>query len=148
MNRWQRDQARRAIHAALAAHSKRIAAGEARFTAVDRGLRAIWGAITKIETRQTDLDHRLTAPERKVTHARDLRRVPAVTAALRLGVGPATIRRRIADGTLDGLAIRSGGRRRWTVTLASLEALERGAPGAPGAENRAAAGRRAPDTKG
>jgi hypothetical protein len=90
-----------------------------------------------LENRNRWLERRLDALDRRGGHrAPQLapeRRVPAVAAARRLGLAPATVRRMVAEGRLEGLAIESGGRRLWTVNLSSLERLERGAPGAPDA---------------
>lgn len=149
MTRWQHDQQRRAIHAALSANAKRIAAAEAASEAVGRGLRGIWAAITKIEDLQVDLDHRVTALERELARARQPHRVPVVTAARRLGLSTASVRRLIAAGDLAGAALQLPDRERrvWVVDLASVERFERAA-GAVDAEMRLIPGPGARETKG
>jgi len=75
------------------------------------------------------------------------KRVPAAAAAERLGLAAQTIRRLVAAGELEGLAVPmpDSGRRVWTVTLDSLERFERAAAdavGAPGAREGAVTGLR------
>lgn len=120
------------------------------------GLRAAWARLDELarEVREhlAALEGRIDQLERQLAQERAPRRVPAAAAARRLGLSPASVRRLVESGALDGAALRLPDRERrvWVVSLESLERFERqaSAPGAAGAPDRAAAGRRAPDTKG
>lgn len=140
-NRWRRDQELVGLRRSIAVFAKRIAELErqvAKSEELAEARAAVAGAVLavgeKVERRLAALEALRPAPPRAV------RRVPAAAAARRLGVSPATVRRRIADGTLDGIVVEAAGRKRWAVGEEALERLEHGAPGAPGARNGAAAG--------
>lgn len=127
--------------------------------ALRRGLAAAWGAVERLEAGVAQerelreaLEHRLAAVERELALGRALRRVPLVTAARRLGLSPASVRRLIQSGDLAGAALRLPDRERrvWVVEVQSLARFEReaGAVGAVGAENSPVSRQRGSTAKG
>jgi hypothetical protein len=126
--------------AALAQRLDRLAGAleqrDRELVATRQTLATLWARVERLERRA----QRGAAPARPEPAPRAEQaplsapeRVPAAAAARRLGLAPATVRRMVAEGRLDGLAIEAGGRRLWTVSLDSLARLERGAVGAPDA---------------
>lgn len=99
--------------------------------------RIVLAAVERVERRTAELERELAAlrRSREAAIAPGPRRVSAAVAARRVGVSPATMRRWIESGAVEGLVIRSGGRKRWSVEETSLERLERGAPGAHAASD-------------
>ncbi len=103
--------------------------------------------LDELARENADLRRRVERLERRVADGPERR--PATWAARRLGLSPASVRRLVETGHLEGAALRLPDRERrvWVVEAESVERFERqgGAVGAPGTPNRAAAGRRARD---
>lgn len=163
MNRYLRDQRRHVgaqlvsarieqLETQLAAHAQRIGELEEILAARDRGLRELWAGLTRMEERLGRSDRRVASLERELARGRHPRRVPAATAARRLGVSSSSVRRLIEAGDLRGAALQLPDRERraWVVDATDLERLEResGAVGALGAATESAAGHRGSTKKG
>lgn len=152
MNQWQRDEQARALAAALRAQRARIEALVEESEERDRRERALAGALQELEQRLARVERRNVELEGELRRARHARRIPVATAARRLGLSPASIRRLIESGDLRGAGLRLPDRERraWVVDLPDLERLEReaGAVGAPGTAKPASAGHRGSTTKG
>ena len=108
--------------------------------------------VDRLERRLAELERCYAALDRERDAALEPRRAPATRAAERLGISPATVRRLIESGALDGLALQLPDRERklWVVDVKSLERFERESDptGATGARNEAVSGRRPKATKG
>jgi len=135
--RWQREEPLRGLTAALRAMRARIEALMDESEERDRRERVLAAAFQELEQRVLVLERRTAAPAR----------MPTTAAAKRLGLSPASVRRLIEAGELEGLALQLQGssRKVWVVELQSLERFERarGVPvGALGAASDRIAGQR------
>jgi len=121
-----------------------------RVDSLSRSLTKTWREIEGLRSLRFEMVPRVLVRPLPAPTARDpgeRKRVPAAAAAERLGLAAQTIRRLVAAGELEGLAVPmpDSGRRVWTVTLDSLERFERAAAdavGAPGAREGAVTGLR------
>ena len=168
--RWERDQTARGIHAALAAHAKRIGELEADLAGAryrvgefekrvelleaqrhPAAIRALFEALDKLEKWRAKVEPMLLTLEREDPVPGDEpRRVPLSRAASRLGVSRDHVLRLARRGLLDLADLREDGAPQalWTVSLERVEALletRRARPARLADPNRPAAGRHRAD---